>query len=261
MKIDDHEPTSIESLLLQSGEAIRAPLNANGLADYCWSDWMKRIEQVERKQVGEILSDMPHVEDQLRSHVQNNPASIVWLLVEGIVLPGYKDGKLGCYTYIARDCSTFTKGRREVETHYTPGWFSQIPFEKYEGFLTGVARIGIRVRRTVDAVSTAKVLHQMEVSAQTEPTTLQRHIKPNITFHPNPQVITLLGVMATQIDKDGNIRAVSSGIGVELAERLIKEFGSVFKIMESSPETIAELVPGMGKVSAKKLLEAFGRKL
>ncbi len=259
MKLDNSEPTSIENLLLQSGEAIRAPLNRNGLADYCWSDWMKRIEQVERKQVGEILSDMPHVEDQLRSHVQNTPTSVVWLLVEGIVQPGYKDGKLGCYTYQARDCSTFIKGRREVEIHYIPGWFSKIPFEKYTGFLTGLERIGIKVKCTVDAVGTAKVLHQMEVSAQTEPTTLQRHIKPNITFHPNPHVMTLLGVMATHIDKDGNTKAIPSGVGVELAERLIKEFGSVFKIMESSPETISELVPGMGKVSARKLLEAFGR--
>jgi len=236
MKIDDFEPTDIELLLKQAiPEVIRAPLNANGFADYQWLMYTGRGEHVERKQVNEILSDMPHVEEQLRGHLENQPDHILWLLVEGIITPHDVD---------PRRTVIYAKRSKSAEV-FVPIRDFGMPFERFEGFLTSLERTGVRVRRTVDYYATARVLAHMETSAQRPHTVLQRHIKPRITFKPNAQVMTLLG-------------AHKSGIGPELAENLIKVYGNVAAIIRTTPEEIADSVPGVGLKKAKQLLEAFG---
>ena len=254
-KSDEFEPDEIVDLVEQSLTVVRdAPLNRNGWADYMWPMYTGLIEQVERKQVGEILSDLPGVEEQIRKELQAKPEATLWLLVEGICQPTlYEDNRgimrEGTMMFKSRMCNAYRSyGKREPEEHFVPNHMSKTPYERFQSFLTGLERMGVRVRHTTDYITTAKVLIQMAKSAQSPPTTLQRHNKPQISFHPNPQVMNLLGVY-------------KSGVGVEMAERLINAYGSMWDMAQMNPEDIAEHVPGMGVVSATKLLKAIGRQV
>jgi ERCC4-type nuclease len=249
MKVDNHEPLDIEQLIQQSVDAIRGPLNDAGYADYLWTMWNGVTEQVERKQVGEILGNMNRVEEQLRSEHQAHPDAVLWLLVEGILEPGFVNGKEGVWS-MQKKLSRSNKQGRSPEEHLVPVHFYRTRILKYEGWLTSLERVGLRVRRTNDYINTAMVLVQMEKSAQRPHSVLQRHNKLQIKFHPDPQVMTLLG-------------AYKSNIGPSLAERLVGKAGTfptVRELMNASPELIAELVPGMGVVSAQKMLDSFGRR-
>lgn len=250
-KADEFEPDEIVDLVEQSLTVVRdAPLNRAGWADYMWPIYNGLVEQVERKQVGEILSDIPGVEEQIRKELQAKPEATLWLLVEGVCQPILLDnGREGTMIFKSRVCNAYRSyGRRKPEEHFVPNHTSKIPYERFQSFLTGLERMGVRVRHTTDYITTAKVLVQMAKSAQSPPTTLQRHNKPQITFHPDPQVMNLLGIY-------------KSGIGTEMAERLIETYGSMWNMAQMNPEDIAEHVPGMGKVSAIKLLKAIGRQV
>ena len=249
LKIDEFEPDEIEDLLKQSLTVARGQLNRGGWADYMWPTYNGLIEQVERKQVGEILSDQPAIEEQIRRELQEKPEATLWLIVEGVArsIPLSGSNREGTAVYKARMCNTYKNyGHREPEEHFVVSHISKQPYERFTSFLTGLERIGVRVKFTVDYEATAKVLVQMAKSAQSPPTTLQRHNKPQITFRPNPQVMNLLGLY-------------KSGVGPEMAEKLVDFYGSLWHIAQMNPEDIAADVPGMGVVSATKLLETIGR--
>lgn len=250
LKIDEFEPDNIETLLSQSLITVRGNLNRNGWADYMWPMYNGLIEQAERKQVNEILSDMPGVEEQLRKEIQTKPEATLWLIVEGICQPIQLENKReGTVTYGKRMCNAYKSyGKRTPEEHYVPGHISKQPYERFQSFLTGLERVGVRVRHTVDYITTAKVLVQMATSAQSPPSTLQRHNKPQIAFHPDSQVMNLLGIY-------------KSGISVVLAERLIKQYGSMWNVAQMHPEDIAADVQGMGISNATELLQAIGRQV
>ncbi len=248
LKIDEFEPDNIEELLSQSIPTVRGNLNRNGWADYMWPMYNGLTEQAERKQVNEILSDPPAVEEQIRKELQAKPEAILWLIVEGVCQPIQLDnGREGTVVYGKRMCNAYKSyGKRTPEEHYIPGHVSKQPYERFQSFLTGLERVGVRVRHTMDYMTTAKVLIQMAKSAQSPSSTLQRHNKPQVSFHPNPQVMNLLGVY-------------KSGIGVELAERLIDYYGSMWNVAQMDPEDIAQDVQGMGIGNATTLLKAIGR--
>ncbi len=242
MKLDRSDSFELEDLLKQSTDVIRAPLNDMGYADVLYSTWTGEMEQVELKMVDEILSNMPHVEAQLRNHIANHPDITLWLVITKQCEP-HPGGK-GTYAYQVQQL----KGRVPPLNHYLPGfWYKGIPYERYEGFLTGLARAGVRIRESPNILTTAKILVQMEKSAQTEGTTLNRHVKPVIRHHDDPQVMTLLG-------------AHNSGVDVVRAEALIDIFKTVEAIINTSAESIAHNVAGMGLVTARKLLSSFGVK-
>ncbi len=248
LKVDEFEPDNIEDLLKQSVSTVRGNLNRNGWADYSWLMYNQQTEQAERKQVNEILSDIPGVEEQIRKELQAKPEAVLWLIVEGICQPIQLDnGREGTVVYGKRVCNAYRSyGKREPEDHYVPGHISKQPYERFQSFLTGLERVGVRVRHTIDYVTTAKVLIQMAKSAQSPPSTLQRHNKPQISFHPEPQVMNLLGVY-------------KSGISTVLAERLIDYYGSMWNVAQMNPEDIAQDVEGMGVGNATTLLKAIGR--
>lgn len=243
MLVDQFEPTNIVQLLRQSLPVVTFPhpLNARGYADYMWKMWDGMLEQAERKQANEIIRDMNGVEDQIRQQLQRHPEIVHWLIVEGIVEPAMR----GLWTLKSKPY----KGQSPEMVKYEPDRnHKAVPFVRYEGWLTGVERMGVRVRRTNDFSGTAMVLAGMYKSGQTASTTFQRHLKPQIPFHPNQQVMTLMG-------------AYEAEIGPVLGEALVKEFGTVAKIIQLNPETIAEMIPRMGVPKARKLLQSFGVKV
>lgn len=242
MKLDRSDSSELEALLKQSTTVIRAPLNDMGYADVLYSTWTGGLEQVELKMVDEILSNMPHVETQLRKHITNHPDITLWLVITKHCEP-HPTGK-GTYAYQVQKL----KGRVPPLNHYLPGFhYKGIPYTRYEGLLTGLARAGVRIRESPNVLTTAKILVQLEQSAMSEGTTLNRHVKPVIRHHDDPQVMTLLG-------------AHNSGVDVVRAEALIAVFGTVAAIINTSAESIAHNVSGMGLISAKKLLASYGVK-
>ena len=76
-------------------------------------------------------------------------------------------------------------------------------------------------------------------------TTFERYIR-QVEFHPNPQVQRLLGM------------GEGLGIGPTRAEALIRKFGTVFRVISSSPEELAS-VEGIGNTLAARLLRGVGR--
>jgi hypothetical protein len=258
MRIDIHEPEQMVTLIRPAvQECIVGPFNSNGYADYWWTMHDGVLEQVERKQVTEILSNMAKVEDQLRQHISKHPDGVLWLLIEGVAEPSImtyttKSGyEVEAGTMLAYNKSLCHGGRTGSEYHFVPGWESRIPYERWEGWLTGVERAGIRVKRTNDLFGSARVLARMEQSASGPGTTLQRHLKPQTPKHYNPHVMNVLGI--------GQHREAKSGVDVKMAERLVAKFGSLYDIMRLPPEIIAEEIPGMGLNKAIQFLKACGR--
>jgi hypothetical protein len=238
LKVDEFEPVNILTLLQQTHpDLIQTALNRSGFADYVWELASPVqgdiIEQAERKQVAEILSDMTHVEEQLRGEIERHPNTI--LIVEGIAEPTPSRG--------IRTFNLTPNGRG-----FRPGKEFNTPYERFEGWLISLERVGIVVWRTSSWMATARSIHQWYSSAQrTEHQALQRYLKTRPLWMPNPQVESLMNI------KKG-------GVGPERAERLIEVFGTVWDVLRQDPDFINEMVPGMGLTAAKKLLNAAGRK-
>jgi DNA integrity scanning protein DisA with diadenylate cyclase activity len=112
-------------------------------------------------------------------------------------------------------------------------------------------KAGITYLPTFNWVETAQALVTMHNnSLKPEHTTLKRYIKHKVFPEPwNHHVETLMGI------RDENHKSI---VGEEGAKALIEEFESVWNIMVQEPEDLI-VVPGIGKITARKLLEAIGR--
>ena len=218
--------------------AERTSLNRNGFADYLFEDWAGEKEQFERKQVGEILSDMNGVEYQLLKELE--VVRRTNLIVEGIITP---DGRGGCQTWMQ------TSNGRIMR----PGHRFSANYSRFESFLWGLSEAGVVVWRTNNQYATADAIAmRAKAVLRRDHNTLARHLKQRPDFHPDKRVQTLMGF----VSESGDVK-----IGPDKAEAMINVFGSIIDILNSSPELIAEFVPGIGVQSAAALLRAAGRKV
>jgi len=230
--IDENEPYQIEQLVAQSVPTSRAPLNQRGFADYLWHNQLGEIEQVERKQVGELLSKLEATEYQLLQERENK--ATLMLFLEGWAEPHpdgtqiwvpTKDGKL-----------------------MRPGHIYRIPYAKYEGWLIGLEKAGVLVWKTYTWIGTANALVLWYKSAERgEHFTLNRHLPQKQVFHPDPHVQNLISVW-------------KGGFGETLAIAAIEIFKTYWDVIRQPPEMLAEWIPGVGLDKAKQLLRAVGRK-
>jgi hypothetical protein len=236
--IDEFEPREIEALIKQVfPNSFRTSLNRAGFADYLYTDSFGEKEQVERKQVGEIFADMDGVEYQLRSELNQVRQTI--LLIEGVAVPGPK----GIHTF------TQSPNGRIMR----PGRYYGIHYSRYEAWLWGLEQAGVTVWRTANWEATADALVTRARSvARPEHTTLQRHLKPMPEFHPNPHVQTLMNIKG---------EARKPLLGPDKAQELIKVFETAWNVVRQDAETLAEFTPGLGIVTAKAVLKAFGKKV
>jgi hypothetical protein len=228
IQVDEFEPREIEALLMQGADVTRNNLNRMGFADYLWFDWNHEPEQMERKQVTEILSDMPGVEMQLRRELDNVRRTI--LIIEGIVLPGVK----GCHTFMLSSNGRVMR----------PGHVYNFPYARYEAWKWGMENAGVTVWHTGNWEGTANAIAMRSKQVQSEEhSTLGRHLKPLPLFKVNPQVMFLMGI---------------ADVGPEKAEALITSFGNAWDALRAPVDMIAEL-PGWGKSSARAMFKAIGR--
>lgn len=229
--IDVHEPSTIFMGLMQSHMVRVDALNEHGDSDYKWKTTEGLTVQVERKQWGEVLSGMSKVEDQLRRHMDDRPKDKHILLIEGLCAP---NGKGGIHTLRSTNRATLFSRSRDysVRPNALHAWLYQV--SKF-----------IEIQHTAsewDSVHALSSFYAGDSKDDSEHRTFSRHYK-SVTFHPNPQVTMLMGLLP--------------GVGEKRAEALIAEYGTVWESIHADPKEIARL-PGFGP-SIKDILRRIGR--
>ena len=227
--IDIHEPSQALTLMDQSVSCKVEDLNGNGWADYRWQDYGGTYVHVERKTWGELLADLGHVEDQLRRHLSSQPKARLSLLLEGVTIP------------VASGSAILRPANREAIL--IKGHYSAIRLSQVYAWLYQIEKF-VEVYTTPNYEATCMALVAFYKGDQKEThETLHRHIK-KVTFHPNPQVTGLMGLLPD--------------IGEKRAEALIDRFVTPWNVLSSTPEELAT-VPGIGKILSKTILQRVGR--
>jgi len=239
--VDIFEPESIESLLKQSVPVSRVDLNHLDFADYMWVDCENKTNHLERKSIDEILSNLDRVEGQLRREILK--ADRTYLLYEGTFEPIYGN-KMACQSYRkTKDGKLMVPGHKyNLSYAGVMAWFDQLD------------RCGITIIHSLDYKTTATILVALYNNGQ-KPTdqhqTFKRILKQKVYPRPNSEktrhIATLMGIEGAEL---GETRATA----------LIQEFGDVWTVFNRSVEELSETV-GIGKVTAKRLLNAIGRKV
>ena len=233
LEIDQHEPVKLRELILQSAPAEVKPLNSEGYADFRWMAPDSVIMHIERKTWNDLLSNLTSVENQLMRQMDRHKDHTLALLVEGIVVPS--DSLLGGTAVLHQ-----SKGKSNI---YYQSSQSKVSVSALYAWLYQVSKY-IEVYQTSDILSTAKAIVSFYNSDQKEGhRTFTRHLK-EVTFHSNPQVTSLMGMIP--------------GLGPIKSEALIGRFSTVWEILNSTPERLAE-VKGIGIKEATRWLRLIGR--
>lgn len=236
--IDDHEPKLIYDLLEQSCPVEYAALNMGGLADYLWLDVQGNTRQIERKQWGEILGGIDHVENQLRGEIVRADATD--LLIEGIV----RSTQWGLDAYV---WDQYKQNYRFSHSFGDPKHPQVGLYSKVMAWIWQLNAAGVGVWFTFSAEDTAKAIAAFySNSLKTEHTTLNRYLKPKIYVkNLNTAVLSLMGLEG-------------AGLGATRAKALVERFGSVWGVLSADVKELAS-VDKMGTKTAEKLLRAVGR--
>ena len=214
--VDSFEPTKdIIPLLQQSIPVTIYDLNLDGYADYFWTANDLHTIQAERKQNGELLADMDHVEVQLRK--QYDKAEENLLIIEGFIIQSPQ----GCLTLKRSRDGRFFYTDREYRSRYGEllSWLYQLD------------KSGITVYFTPDLQGTASLLVALYNNSQKEEhTTLNRYLKPKIYLaEHNPQVINLMYLQG-------------ANLGEERAKALIERFGTLWGVLIQDVEVLQEVL-------------------
>ena len=229
--IDISEPRDIADQLSAIVPTVVAPTNSWGKADYYWVDLLGNERMVERKQIGEALSDINAVEDQLGRHLHE--CNELSLLVEGVALATPR----GVRTYRL-------KGKRweeEYEHKNQPTLWSRWHSFKHSLWHNG----GIHIEEvshwtvSVEFLATAFIK-----SMDPTNTTLNRYVVPHMPpFHKDPHI-------------DNLCRLKGMSLGEKNSLQLIKELGTIYGVMTAPYTTLVGI---MGGAWTKKFFEAIGR--
>ena len=206
-------------------------LNTNGFADYLWHGANESITHVERKQWGEVLANIDHVEDQLRRHLVKQQGSKLVFLIEGVVCAS-GDKSVVMRQYENNGKLLFTSGHDySIRVSQLYSWLHQI--QNY-----------IQVIQTASYLeSTIALVAMYRGDQKKEHQTFTRAYK-EVVYHYDPRVTSLMGLMP--------------GIGEKKAENLINKFITVWNVLNATPKEL-ESVDGIGPVLAKKILRQIGR--
>ncbi len=228
--VDLHEPEHIIELIGQAVTVYVDPLN-DDIADYMWECWDGKRRQVERKTWGELVSNIEHVEEQLRRYlVAPNAPDLVFLL-EGVAVP-------------TANGLTIMKQPKARDDMFIGMHGSSMYMDRIYAWLHQIAQY-CEVQTSSCPEATAQALVAWYKSDQKEShSTMQRYMK-HADFHPNPQVQGLIGLKLP-------------GIGVSHAEMLIAKFGTVYHVLTASPKDLTA-VEGIGALTAHRMLQRVGR--
>ena len=232
--IDIFEPDLIKHMLGQViPDLIVASINSLGsYPDYYWTDVQGNGRGWERKQVGEALSDLDAVEEQLNRELSR--CDELTLVVENPWLP-LPDG---IQTYmLTRDKGFF---RPDYAFVRQPGLVA-----RYEGFKDSLRKAGIAVIETSHMEVTAHAIAAAYRGSNKEHrTTLRRYLNPHIApFSPNLHIENLM-------------RLKGMNIGEKRAKQAIERYGTFWAVVSKDYKLLAHL---WGKTVAKHFMETIGR--
>ena len=237
--VDSHEPELIEALIKQVVPTHRLALNPK-YADYMWHSVDGHRIQIERKQIGEILSGMGKIETQLRREIESGVEETL-LLYEGDCKPVPK-----MHGSITQAWQKSKKGNIIV-----PGREYHVSYAGFQAWLSQLDKAGITSVKTMDMETTAYAIVALyNNSLKLEHTTLNRYVKEHIVIKgQSPYVHSLMGLK-------------NAGVGEERAKALVERFGTPWNLFnQDDTEIAATLVSGkmLGLSSARKILTAIGR--
>ena len=236
--IDSNEPPEMFMLTKPVLDSIRVTsLNSDGYADYRWTKYDGKTKQVERKTWGELLANTDKVEEQLSRHLNKHPDVELVFLLEGLV----EQSGSGCRLLHKQKSGFITKGR-EYRT-------------RLSGIYAWLYEVGkyCEVIQTTGLSESATALCALyQADQKTSHNTFQRTIK-QLTFHPNPRVVTLMGI--------------SPGLGDIRSSALINKFITPWNIVSAgwTGEPVVKnkydltVVNGIGKILVDNVLRQFGR--
>lgn len=229
LECDVHEPELAMRLLAPSVPVSREILNERGWADYRWQNHEGKWVQVERKTWSEVLASIDAVEDQLRRHLANQPEARLLFLLEGVVTVTFEGTYVMKYV---KEGSLLAKN-----------WKSGTRLGRVYSWLYSISGF-VEVFQTFDYAMSCQFLAQAYMNDQKAiHQTFNRHFK-KVMFHPNPQVVSLMGL--------------APNLGEKRAEALIDRFTTVYNVMIASPADLMD-VNGIGKGLAHSILARVGR--
>jgi len=256
---DLSEPQEIVKLINQSVECQYANLNLLHLSDYFFAGTLGTF-QFSRKQAGEILGNLDEAEDQLRDYYYN--ATRNYQIIEGIISPvplakipvrdfatsgepsirGMSSG--GLYSY-----------RVEINGYIHPGiYYSRLNESLWYAWIHRIAEAGIPTYFTINWGSTAKLLvaiFKNEQKTADEHSTLSRIIIPKVNIKEATPFVKSLVFLS---------RAHKIGIGEDKAVKIAEQFKSFAEILNVDNIKQLTAIPGIGKKTAERLLNALGGK-
>ena len=227
--VDIHEPADASPFIAPTVPCEVDILNERGYADYCWRAIDGQLVQVERKQWPELMGKVDAVEDQLRRHMKSQPEARLMLVVEGLPVP------------VMGGVSVLRSTNKDRV--FVLGYNSSISYSQIMAWLYQINKyIEVYLTSTYKATCIALTAFY-KADQKPEHSTFQRHFK-EVTFHPNPQVIQVMGLFP--------------GIGEKKAEALVERFTTVYNIISASPSQLAT-VPGIGAKLSRTILQRIGR--
>lgn len=230
LEIDVHEPEESIKLIGQSVPCSREILNERNWGDYRWRGSSGQWTNVERKTWPEILASLDSVEDQLRRHKRNQTDARLIFVLEGLVSSA-SDG-----TFQLRETGNGV---------WVKGYKSGTPVSRVLAWLYNASQY-VEVFQTMSYLMTCQFLvqaYKQDQKEEGEHKTFNRYFK-KMTFHPNPQVLMLMGIMP--------------GIGEVKAEAIIAKFPVLWMVLNASVGELSS-VPGIGEKTARTLLQRIGR--
>lgn len=237
--VDVWEPDSMEQMLKTLMQVGRQNLVQQGLLDYFWLALDGHSITMERKEIHDLIANLPRLEKQLRT--ATNKADEVGLIVEGVVVP-LAGGEMGLYQ-VGRN----PKYLRQVK-------ISPMQYSSIMGFiwqLRRAANITTYFTSTIQATAwTLKTF--VENSQKPESNLLQHYTRTRqIKWQSSPVVETIMGVK----DADGYV--VGEKKAVELADKI----GSLWDIVNLAPEGICYECKGIGLETARRLIKAVKERI
>lgn len=270
--VDIAEPEEIVALLEQTGEVIVTPLNQSSRGDYYFAGEDGRIRQFCRVQAGELLGNIDSQEDELRRYY--NEADDNYLIIEGLIsdTPLTRTDKA---TQKQHDVSIYVKqprpgilyAHRVAANGYVmkPHSFD-IGADLLYAWLFRLAECGVQTFYTTNYVGTAKCIASIYRNCQKDPdshTTMNRYYIPRISLGEKDEDTKKRVTIREQNPFIRSMMALSLINGLDIGE---KKASAMYKhgyrtLLDIAYAEVDELVrvEGIGKKTAQRLLQVFGR--
>lgn len=231
---DIYEPDYMERMLSMFMQVQKQNLVQQGLLDYFWFAADGHSVTAERKEISDLLSNLPRLEKQLR--VATNHADEVILIAEGMYKP-LAGGEIAIYHEGKSD-----KYLRQVK-------ISGVKFASIMAYIRQLKKVAnITTYFTPTIAGTAWALKTFVESDQKESVLLQHYTRTRqIKWQSNPMVETITGIK----DKDGYV------VGEKKAVELVEQVGCLWDIIHLAPEEIAHACNGIGIGTARRLIKAI----